>query len=1346
MRHRLITKTSMIAALGLVCGVIMAYAAGHAPEKTGEVVSIPQEAGTYFDMNCAIIEGSGNVEDAAAEGNTIASTGENTVVTFNIDNPVEQAYNFTMSTGNKNTAVIAVTLYDSESKAVYNGTHKVENTGSWARSITSNHFINTLPVGRYTLELKVTEKGEATNFAGNWGKMAFYATEGDNCHFSIPGTLALVANDSEVETSDIRLNDGLLDYIKNNGTITFKNVHAHKTGVYKLVLPIDNSYGTGTLQVQVKNAETGAVEAYYNDVLTKNNSKWEEIEFALTGEITEGYKNIVMTFGSGPSSFACDTHDPQFVYVGEYKDPDQDDCHFHIPGTLEFVMNDPAVEFSTNNGGTVPRYQAGSELVNVGYVKNGGVMTMRDVVCHKAGVYEITMPFSAYTPSGIINWQVVDKATGNVEVDFDYEIPTELTNYTPGTFLLGGQITEGTKDFIITMKANHGGWIANFKQPTFEWVGEKYAEVKTIEMVGQEVVAGETTDWEVMLPGNYGSDVITIKPVVTNGKIELTAKDADDADVAVTTAADGAYTLPAPAPNGVYVITATLTPDEGVFSSKTVYTMRVFRIGGLTVTDVLVDGHSIDADVVAALNEDAGATTVEGVYTAMPVIVAKFIDNSEVEAVAGEVKDGKVEYTFKGELAGNTKDYTITVDGIHLYTKADNEESVSVKHNGGTQTGSAWANADGYGLSFVSDGYNANFRIWKSGESTISVPGDVIVKQLIFKNISNDYSSSEARIWTVESEGATVWLPTNSYYDNGVKYDLIVNIEDHKAGAPITFSFGDGKGDGGRLTFELEFTVAHQALTTTPELRTSEIIMPANSNHFVAKLTFDRVIKAAEIEFEGAKVAARGESSVLYFPVWNLAYDKDYTFTIPANTLTDLYGNVYDKVIALPVKTGEKAIVAAAGFDYVVSSVDEWKAALAAVNVSNKTADAEPVVIFVRNGDYDFGAEEQTFRTYNVSVIGESRDGVLLHGTRDGISNPVISTRYAYNMYLQDLTLRNDLDWNKARAGIGVALYSGDHEVGVNLALQSQQDTQVTGASSYYYNCDIYGSTDYICGGGNNVYDRCTMLMTNSGPITAPSTSPSDIYGYVFLNCTIDAYNKDVKDGGYSLGRPWHNEPRANFLNTTMMIKASDNGWDKMSNLPTHFYEYNSMDASGNPIDLSVRGNSPTHVGPAYTPILTDEEAARFTVENVLGETDSYLATEVAAQCEAPAAAIVTVGARAALNSIEWSAVEGARCYAIYKDGAYVDHTTETNYQPEETGNYTVRAANARGGLGEASKAVTVGETSGIESIGANATGVAEVEYYNAQGQRIDENSKGLRIRVEILNDGSRVVTKEIAK
>lgn len=1346
MKHRLLSKPSLTASAVLLFGAIVAYAAGHEPTKTGETVTIPQEAGTYFDMNCAVITGSGNVEDAEAEGNVIGSTGDGTVVTFNIDNPVEQAYNFTLSTGHRDTAEMTITLYNEDQEAVYTTKRAIDNTTSWARTQTTTHFINTLPVGKYTLELKSvnTGTGSYSKYCGNWGKMAFYAAEADNCNFSIPGTLALSSSDANIVGSDVRVGDDMLDYVKNGGTLTFNGVHVHQAGAYKVVIPIDYSYGTGTLKIQVIDNETETIEAYYNGVLTKNNSSYEEIDFELTGVINEGTKNVVFTFEDQERTYVCNAKSPKFVRTGDGSDSDADDCHFHIPGTLEFITGDAAVTFSTT-GSTVPRYQGSTGDVNVGYVKDGGVMKFSDVVCHKAGVYQITMGIAKYD-GGIINFQVIDKATDAVEADFDYAIP-DKSNYDPDTFTLGGQLTEGTKDIILTFKSSSTGWVVNLKQPTFEWIGEKYAEIKSIEVVGQEVTAGESTDWEVMLPGNFESETITLKPAFTNGTVELTAKSGDD-DVTVTKGADGTFSLPAPEPNGIYIVTATLTPEQGVFSTQTVYTLRIFRIGDLTITDVLIDGISVDAAVVASLNEDAGTAAItDNVYTTIPEVTAKFIDNTEITASAGELSDGNITYTFTGTLAEKDKDYALTIGAFHLYTKADDEESVSVKHNGGTQDGSEWSNTDGYALSYVSDGYNANFRIWKSGESTISVPGDIVVKQLIFKNISNDYSSPEARIWTVTSEGATaVWLPTNSFYDNGKSYDLIVNIEGHKAGAPITFTFGDGKGDGGRLTFELEFTVAHQALTTAPELRSQNVIMPANANHFVAKVVFDRQMKDAEIEFNGAKVSARGNSTELFFPVWNLEYDTDYTFAIPANTLSDIYGNVYDQAISIPVKTEAKATVDAAVYDHVVSTVDEWKAALAAVNASNASADADPVVIFVRNGDYDFGGEEQRFSTYNVSVIGESRDGVILHGTRDGISNPVISTRYAHNMYLQDLTLRNDLDWGKERGGVGVALYSGDHEVGVNLALQSQQDTQVTGQSGYYVNCDIYGAVDYICGGGNQFYDHCNLLMTNEGAITAPSTAPSDIYGYVFQHCTISAYNNSITDGGYNLGRPWQNEPRANYLNTTMEIKPTDLGWGNMADLTTHFYEYNSMDVSGNALDLSVRGNSPSHTGEAYKPVLTDEEAARFTVENVLGEKDSYLATEIAAQCAAPAAASAKSQDATSLPAIQWAAVEGARCYVIYKDGAYLTNVAGTSYQPEETGSYIVRAANARGGQGEASSAVTVSDPSGIDAIGANAAVVTDVEYYNVQGARIDASSTGLRIRVERLADGTSRVVKEIAK
>jgi pectin methylesterase-like acyl-CoA thioesterase len=370
----------------------------------------------------------------------------------------------------------------------------------------------------------------------------------------------------------------------------------------------------------------------------------------------------------------------------------------------------------------------------------------------------------------------------------------------------------------------------------------------------------------------------------------------------------------------------------------------------------------------------------------------------------------------------------------------------------------------------------------------------------------------------------------------------------------------------------------------------------------------------------------------------------------------------------------------------VVSDVDEFQAAFAAVKSTNNNVSASRKTIFIKNGDYDFGSDEQRLDAYNVSLIGESRDGVVLHGNRDGISNPVLNLRDRSGFYLQDLTVRNDKNYGKDdKVGVGVAIYGGDKTVMKNVRMLSNQDTQVTGHRAYFENCQIHGTVDFICGGGDNYYYHTDLVLEDRGGnvIAAPSTSASLKWGYVFQQCTISAADgaTAVTDGSYNLGRPWQDTPRAYYLNTRMNVKPSDNGWAGMGTLPTYFYEYGSTDKDGNEIDLTtVRGNSPTSTN-SYTPVLTTDEADKFTIENVLGGTDSWLPTE---EC-------VTVAAPTAMldgSSLSWTSVDDARCYVVFKNGHYLTNTTATTINDIDEGVYTVRAANLNGGLGEESNTV----------------------------------------------------------
>jgi hypothetical protein len=297
-----------------------------------------------------------------------------------------------------------------------------------------------------------------------------------------------------------------------------------------------------------------------------------------------------------------------------------------------------------------------------------------------------------------------------------------------------------------------------------------------------------------------------------------------------------------------------------------------------------------------------------------------------------------------------------------------------------------------------------------------------------------------------------------------------------------------------------------------------------------------------------------------------------------------------------------------------------------------------------------------------------------------------------------------------------------------NVLLLGTQDTQVTGHRAYFEDCEIHGTVDFICGGGDNFYYNTRLVVHRSSSIiTAPATSSALKWGYVFQQCTIDGVN-GASDAGYGLGRPWQDTPRCYYLNTKMNVLPSDNGWNNMSNLPTYFYEYNSMDKDGAAIDLSVRGNSPSSTN-HYTPVLTDAEAVKFTLENVLGGTDSWLPTEETVKTAAP---VVSVDGK----KLSWEAVDDTRCYVIFKDGHYLDNTTATNFVATEKGQYTVCSVNLCGGLGNSSEAVNVSDATGITEVSAKSVD-GNGEIYNLQGQRIGNSHKGLAII-----DGRKVIVK----
>lgn len=310
-----------------------------------------------------------------------------------------------------------------------------------------------------------------------------------------------------------------------------------------------------------------------------------------------------------------------------------------------------------------------------------------------------------------------------------------------------------------------------------------------------------------------------------------------------------------------------------------------------------------------------------------------------------------------------------------------------------------------------------------------------------------------------------------------------------------------------------------------------------------------------------------------------------------------------------------------------------------------------------------------------------------------------------------------------------------------NVGLWGYQDTYCSnnGRGRYYIEGGVIrGRTDYICGKDDIFFNGVEFRNCGAGYIAVPSVPKK--YGYIMRDCKITAEKgkESEVNGKYTLGRPWGSgTPIALWINTICEVLPSAVGWNEMSGgWPARFAEYNSMTSSGTTIDLSSRKTT-FGDGHENNPRLTTDEAAFYTVTNVLGGDDDWDPTEYTEQASAPTNVKITD------NVITWDNSNYVLCWAVCKDGKVIAFTTEPTYTIEDTNaTYSIRSANEMGGLGEAA---IVTDPSAIDEV-TTGLQVISTDYYNMQGIKVSASYQGVIIKIEKLENGEQVVTKVINK
>jgi len=238
-------------------------------------------------------------------------------------------------------------------------------------------------------------------------------------------------------------------------------------------------------------------------------------------------------------------------------------------------------------------------------------------------------------------------------------------------------------------------------------------------------------------------------------------------------------------------------------------------------------------------------------------------------------------------------------------------------------------------------------------------------------------------------------------------------------------------------------------------------------------------------------------------------------------------------------------------------------------------------LIEIRNGIY----EEIVFLTnqkHNIKFRGEDRHQTIIKYRNNDNLNSGSSTRSLFNMRGDDVAIENLTLTNSTPNGgsQAEALRADGRRLvvnGVNLA--SYQDTLLLnslGRYSYFNDCLIQGSVDFIWNDGVGVFQNCEIKSLTSGGYICQMRSDVTRYGAVFLDCLL---TKAAGVSGCYLNRCDPSsmpDAAAAFINCRMDTHITSAGWLLFgAATPTgglRFWEFQSTNLAGSAaINVSTR-------------------------------------------------------------------------------------------------------------------------------------------------------------------------------
>jgi pectin methylesterase-like acyl-CoA thioesterase len=232
----------------------------------------------------------------------------------------------------------------------------------------------------------------------------------------------------------------------------------------------------------------------------------------------------------------------------------------------------------------------------------------------------------------------------------------------------------------------------------------------------------------------------------------------------------------------------------------------------------------------------------------------------------------------------------------------------------------------------------------------------------------------------------------------------------------------------------------------------------------------------------------------------------------------------------------------------------------------------------------------------NVTLLGQSRTGTIIEGTNNNNLNPTTVTRSlvgidsSSGLVVDTLTISNLTPQGGSQAE-ALRLEKCDECIVRNANVNSLQDTLLWDGRLYADNCTISGNVDFVWSTGVAYFNNCVIhTVGQAGAIVQARNSPS-AYGYVFVDSQLTADPKVTNQVLARIDVGDYPGSHVAYINCTMGSFISPGGWTITDGTPTselRFWEYQSVDTSGNPIDVSKRVAGSTQISATQAASMRD--------------------------------------------------------------------------------------------------------------------------------------------------------------